>query len=196
MLKWIASGCLVIIVVIGIVAYAGYRKMQSIAAAGPTVTVGIHAPAERVFASMSHSDSIAAWFAPGTILRVTKKGQLAAGDSIILRSNRDTLGSAWVIDTVLPGQLIAMRYVALPRGTVVFRRRDSVSTAADSTLVTSTVAFTMADSLANAQGQATGVTGGLLGMSATMGTAGARIQAEMELKRLKSHIEGPPVSRP
>jgi hypothetical protein len=33
-------------------------------------------------------------------------------------------------------------------------------------------------------------------MASTMGSAGARVQAETELKRLKLRIEGAPVSRP
>ena len=194
MLKWIASGCLVIVVVVGIVMYAGYRKMQSIAAEGPAVSVAIHAPPEKVFAAMSHTDSLPIWFAAGSTIRTTRKGQLALGDSIFLRTSRDTVGSAWIIDTIVPGQVVAMRWVA--RGVVIVRRRDSLSVVGDSTLVTSTVAVAMSDSLARARDQASGVTAGVLGMSATMGMAGARLQAETELRRLKAHLEGPAVSRP
>jgi uncharacterized protein YndB with AHSA1/START domain len=197
MLKWIASGCLVIIVVIGVVVYAGYRKMRSIAAAGPSVTVAIQAPPERVFASMSHSDSLPAWFAPGTTLRTVRKGALAAGDTIFVVTPRDTAPRlAWVIDTVVPGTVIALRWVGLPNRVVIARRRDSISVAGDSTMVTSTIASLLTDSLVAARSQAGGVTGGVLEMGSTMSMAGARMQAEAELRRLKNHIEARPLSRP
>jgi uncharacterized protein YndB with AHSA1/START domain len=196
MLKWIASGCLVIILIVCVVAYAGYRKMQSIAAAGPTVTVSIHATPERVFASMSHTDSLSAWFAPGMTIRATNTGALAAGDTVFLVGRRDsTPRMAWVIDTVVPGSVVAMRWLSLPSRMVITRRRDSLSVAGDSTLVTSTIASMITDSLAAARGRAGGVGAGMLEMGTTMGIAGARMQAEAELRSLKSHIEGK-VSRP
>jgi uncharacterized protein YndB with AHSA1/START domain len=197
MLKWIASGCLIIVLVIGIVMYAGYRKMKSIAANGPSVTVGIHAAPERIFAAMSHTDSLSSWFAQGFTMHTARKGALARGDTVYLtQARRDSVArTAWVIDTVVPNQILAMRWVALSNGAVLYRRRDSLAVAGDSTMVTSTIAPAMMDSL-KARGSANGVSGGMIDMAATMGTAGARIQAEQELRRLKLHIEGAPVSRP
>lgn len=197
MLKWIASGCLVIVLVIGIVMYAGYRKMKSIAASGPSVTVAIHAAPERIFAAMSHTDSLSSWFAQGFTMRTARKGTLTRGDTIYLTQvRRDSVArTAWVVDTVVPNQVLAMRWVALSNGTVLYRRRDSLAVAGDSTMVTSTIAPAMMDSL-KARSPASGVGGGMIEMAATMGTAGARIQAEQELRRLKLHIEGAPVSRP
>ena len=197
MLKWIASGCLVIILIVCVVAYAGYRKFKSIAAAGPSVTVAIHAPPERVFATMAHTDSLSKWFAVGAGLRIPRKGLLAAGDTMFLMTRSDSLPrTAWVVDSVVPNQLMVMHWVVLQNRMVLHRRRDSLSAAGDSTRVTSTIIATMTDSLQSARSQANGVTGGLLDMASTMGSAGARIQAEQELRRLKLHIEGPPVSRP
>lgn len=197
MLKWIASGCLVIVVVIGIVMYAGYKKMQSIAAAGPSVSVGIHATPERVFASMSHTDSLPAWFAPTSTLRSAKKGALAIGDTLFLLNRRDTVGmTAWVVDTVVPNTVVAMRWVSVQNKMTITKRRDSLSLSGDSTLVTSTMSSFMSDSLAAVRSRANGVSAGVLEMGSTMSVAGARIQAEAELKRLKAHIEGAPVSRP
>ena len=197
MLKWIASGCLVIIVVVGIVTYAGYRKMQSIASAGPSVSVAIRATPERVFASMSHTDSLAGWFASGFTIRSTRKGILAAGDTLYTTARRDSQPrSAWIVDTVIPNRVVASRWVLLETGMALHRRRDSLSADGDSTRVTSTIFAAMTDSLAAARSRSSGVSGGLLDMAATMGSAGARIQAEQELRRLKLRIEGPPVSRP
>src|SRR4051812_47024275 len=197
MLKWIASGCLVIIVVIAVVMYVGDRKFETIAASGPEVTVAIKATPQRVFASMSHTDSLSSWFAIGMTLRSARQGTLAPGDTLFVTSRRDTVTrTAWVIDTVVPNKVLALRWVVLQNGMVLHRRRDSLSVAGDSTIVTSTVVAAMTDSLSAARRQTGGVTGGLIGMASTMGSAGARIQAETEFKQLKRRIEGPPVSRP
>lgn len=197
MLKWIASGCLVIIVVVCVVMYAGYRKMQSLAADGPSVTVGFAAPPDRVFASMSHTDSLPVWFAIGSTIQTTRKGPLAIGDTLYVLTRRDSIPRiAWVVDTVLPTRVIAMHWVSLPNSMVVWRRRDSVYAAGDSTFVTSTFSSLMTDSLAAARSRSKGVTGGMLEMGANMGIAAARIQAENDLRRLKLHLEGPPASRP
>ena len=197
MLKWIASGCLVIIAIVCVVMYAGYRKMKSIAAEGPSVSVGIHATPERIFASMSHTDSLGSWFAPGTTLRSTKKGALAIGDTLYMLSRRDTSGAmAWIVDTVVANQVIAMRWISVTNGMTMTTRRDSLSISGDSTLVTSTIGSFMSDSLAAAKARANGVSAGVLEMGSTMGIASSRMQAQVELKRLKSHIEGRPVSPP
>jgi len=197
MLKWIASGCLVIIVVVCVVAYAGYRKMQTIAAGGPSVTVSMAATPERVFASMSQADSLPTWFATGSTIRTTRNGALAIGDTVYLLTRRDSVPrTAWVVDTVVPGSVLAMRMIMLQNGMVFIRRRDSIYAAGDSTFVVSTVGSMVSDSLTAARNRTSGVTGGMLEMGATMGIAGARLQAEAELRRLKAHIEGPPVSRP
>ena len=198
MLKWIASGCLVIILVVCVVAYAGYRKMSSIAAAGPSVTVAIGATPQRVFASMANIDSLSTWISPGMSFQTTRKGMLTIGDTLLLQTRRDSQPrTAWVVDTVVPNSLVAMRMVVLERGGMtVYRRRDSLAAVGDSTNVTSTIVMAMMDSLNAAANQKGAVAGGLIGMASTMGSAGARMQAETELKRLKLRIEGPPVSRP
>lgn len=197
MLKWIASGCLVIVLVVCVVVYAGYRKMSAIAASGPSVTVGIKATPQRVFASLTNVDSLSTWVSPGMTFQTSRKGSLGTGDTLLLTARRDSEPrSAWVIDTIVPNTLVAMRLVVLQGGMVVYRRRDSIAVSGDSTLVTSTIVSAMMDSLTAVNGQKGGVTGGLLGMASTMGNAGARMQAEQELKRLKLRIEGPPVSRP
>jgi uncharacterized protein YndB with AHSA1/START domain len=196
MLKWIASGCLVIVVIVAILAYVGYRKMSTIADAGPSITVSMKGTPERVFASMSHSDSLPTWFAQGMTLRSTRPGQIAAGDSIFVLMRGDSVArTVWVIDSVVPNSLVVMRWIALQGAMVVQRRRDSISVAGDSTRVISTVLSTMTDSL-RARGQTGAVGGGFLDMASTLGNASARMQVEMELKRLKARIEGAPVVRP
>ena len=197
MLKWIASGCLVIILIVVVISYVTMRQMSTIAAQGPTVTVSIKAPPERVFASMSHTDSLSPWFAQGATIRPKRSGALAAGDSLFLLTRNDSVSrSAWVIDSVVPNQLVVARWVVLQNGMVMHRRRDSLSVAGDSTRVTTTIIAAMTDSIAAARSQANKVTGGMLDMASTLGTAGARLQAEQELRRLKARIESPPPVRP
>lgn len=197
MLKWVASGCLVVIVVVGVVMYAGYRKIQSVAAAGPAVTVAINGTPERVYAAMSNADSLAQWFSIGTTLRTTKSGALSIGDSVFVIARRDSAPTtAWIVDTLVPNRIVAMRWVILANGMAFSRRRDSISVVGDSTYVTSTISSMASDSLAAARARANGVTGGVMQMGATMGIASARMQAEMDLRRLKAYIEGVRPSRP
>jgi hypothetical protein len=161
--------------------------------------MGIKATPERIFASLSNVDSLSTWMSPGLEFRTSRKGALVAGDSLLLVQRRDSQPrTAWLVDTIVPNTVIAMRMVAIDRGKsmVMFRRRDSLAVSGDSTLVISTVVSTMMDSLTATAGQKGGVAGGIMDMASTMGSAGARMQAEQDLKRLKLRIEGPPVSRP
>jgi uncharacterized protein YndB with AHSA1/START domain len=196
MVKWIAGGCVVVILIVGAVMYAGYKQMSSVAAKGPTVTVGIAATPERVFASMANADSLSTWFMTGSAIRTTRKGMLVAGDSIFVQSGRDSMPTAWIIDTIVPNQLIVLHWVVPRNNMVIQRRRDSIFVVGDSTMVTGTVeASLMPDSLSAMRGRG-GVSGGIFDMASTMGVAGARMQTEQELRRLKHRIEGPPVVRP
>ena len=196
MVKWIAGGCVVVILIVGAVMYAGYKQMSAVAAKGPSVSVAIGATPERVFASMANADSLSTWFMTGSTITTKRKGMLVAGDSIFVQSGRDSMPSAWIIDSIVPNQLIVLHWVMPRNNLVIQRRRDSLSVVGDSTVVTGTVeASVITDSLAAARGQG-GVAGGIFDMASTMGVAGARIQTEQELRRLKHRIEGPPVVRP
>lgn len=192
MLKWIGGGCLVLILCVVIVMYVSYKKMSSIAAEGPAVTVSMAATPERIFTSLSDADSLSTWTLAGMSLRTSRKGQLVAGDTIFVTNRRDSVArSAWIIDTVVANVVVARRWVVLQNGMAIHRRRDSVAAAGDSTRVTSTVIAAMSDS-ANAYRGRGGVTDGLLDVATTMGTAGAKIQAEQELRMLKARIERAP----
>ena len=197
MLKWIGGGCVVVLLIVGAVMYAGFKQMSAVAAKWPSVTVAIGATPERVFASLANADSLSTWFMSGTPIRTTRKGMLAVGDSIFVQMGRDSVPSAWIIDTIVPNRLIVSHWV-MPRNNLILqRRRDSLAIVGDSTHVTGTIeASVMTDSLNAVRGRTGSVTGGLLDMASTMGQAGARMQAEQELRRLKHRIEGPPVVRP
>lgn len=192
MLKWIGGGCLVLLLCVGVVSYMGYRQMASLAAKGPSVSVAMAATPERVFATLASGDSIYTWGDPasGMSLRTTRSGPFEVGDTIFVTMRRDSVSrSVWIVDTIVPNVLIERRWVTLKGNMVLQRRRDSVAGAGDSTHVTSTITATIVDSATASRRQATGVSGGLLDMATTMGTAGARIEAEQQLRWIKAHIE-------
>ena len=197
MWKWIGGGCLLIAVLLGILAYGGYRTMANIAAKGPEVTVTIAGTPQRVFITMTHTDSMRAWHESTWGLTSTRRGMLVAGDT--LRSEGDSLKGRMlmIIDTVVPNVLFVTHAVTGRDGRefVMMRRRDSLFAVGDSTRIVSTISTMMADSAGKYAGQG-GVVGGVAGMAATMGTAGMRIGTEQELNLLKRHIEGvPPTAR-
>lgn len=196
MWKWIGGGCLLIIAIVCVVAYAGFRKMSEIADAGPAVTVMIGAPPARVFASLANADSQSTWRKGASVLRTSRKGMFVAGDTLFDVPS-DTLPSmAWVIETIVINQVIATKAISIKSGEVVLRRRDSLAVVGDSTGITSTVSMLLSDSLKAVQGRAEGMSGGVFDFAMKMGTAAMRVQAETELKALKRRIEGVPRTRP
>jgi hypothetical protein len=193
MWKWIGGGCLLIIVLLCILAYGGYRTMASIAAKGPEVTVTIAGTPQRVFAAMAHTDSMKVWHDATWNLRASRPGMVAAGDTLTSSGDPVKGRMLLIIDTVIPNQLVVTRGVAISgeRDFVTMRRRDSLFAVGDSTRIVSSTSTMMADSAGKYASQG-GVSGGVAGMAATMGTAGMRLGTEQELNLLKRHIEGPP----
>lgn len=196
MWKWIGGGCLLIIAIVCVVGYAGFRKMSQIADAGPSVTVMIGAPAGRVFASLANADSQSTWRKGSSVMRTSRKGVFVAGDTLFTVA-RDTQPSlAWVIEAIVTDELIAAKALNQRTGEVVFRRRDSLVAVGDSTRVTSTATMLLPDSLRAAQGRAEGVSEGMFDFAMKLGSAAMRMEAETELKALKRRIEGVPRTRP
>jgi hypothetical protein len=120
---------------------------------------------------------------------------LAVGDTLHERGNsRDTTAArvdGWIVDAVIPNQLLVMR--SLPNPAMNAVRRDSLARVGDSTHVTSSLVMTMSDSV---RAQATGSGAGAMKAAEKMMVAGSRLMTEMELNKLKSRIEGGPVVRP
>jgi uncharacterized protein YndB with AHSA1/START domain len=184
MLKWIASGCLVIIVIVAGVMYFGYRKMSSLAEEGPAVTVSMAATPDRVFASLANADSMSKW---RTSVRASgRAGLLRVGDTVTERDRQadstDALNMRWIVDTIVPNQLLVMRAKAQSRGNLNAVRRDSLAGVGDSTHVTSSLVLTFADSMQASSGA--GAT------ALRLMVAGMRIATEAELKMLKARLEG------
>lgn len=195
MLKWIGGGCLVLVLIVGVLMYVSYRKMSEIADEGPAVSMMIGAPPARVFASLANSDSLPTWHG-GSSSRTSRQGMLASGDTLFDTVRDSSPGRmAWIVDTVIANQLIAMRAVNLASGQILFRRRDSLTAVGDSTRVTSMASMWMMDSVAAGRARG-GVSGGIMNAATRMGVAGLRVQVQQDLERLKRRIEGTPVARP
>lgn len=191
MWKWIGGGCLLIVVLLCILAYGGYRTMASIAAKGPDVTVTIAGTPQRVFSAMAHTDSMRAWHEPQWKLTSSRSGMLVAGDTLSAPGDQVKARMLMIVDTVVPNTLIVTRAVTTREGRefVMMRRRDSLYAVGDSTRIVSSTSTMMADSAGAYAGRG-GVAGSVAGMAATMGTAGMRLGTEQELNLLKRHIEG------
>lgn len=197
MLKWV-GGCLVaLIVVVGIVMIAGYRKLKEVAAKGPAATV-IYAPAERVFASLADADSMTEWRLEGLGIRSSRTGPLRAGDSLRVQT---TMGpnrqqrSLWIVTQSAPGRVFAVEMRDDGTGQVMASRRDSlIAHGADSTTVISTFAAALVDSLRAMRADTSG--GGAADMAGMLFLSAMRVQSEAELARLKRRIEGDPEGSP
>jgi uncharacterized protein YndB with AHSA1/START domain len=186
MLKWIASGCLVLIVIAAGLMYFGYRKVSSLAEGGPAVTVAMAATPERVFASLANADSMATW--RPSVRASGRAGILRVGDTVRELDRQvdstDALIVSWVVDTIVPNQLLVMRAKASGRGNLNGTRRDSVAQVGDSTYVTSSLAMMFADSAQAAMAARNS--------AMKLMVAGMRIVTEGELKVLKARIEAGP----
>jgi uncharacterized protein YndB with AHSA1/START domain len=179
MFKWIAGGCLVLAILIGGVAYWGYRKAASFADMGPA-SVLIEASPARVFASIATAESLSTWRSFSEKPRMSRTGLLARGDSIIDQNPRNTNATMiWVIDSVVPGKLVVSHAIVgsaampLPMST----RRDSISPEGAMARLTTVVDL-------------------VPGPAANKMMLGAlRLGSQAEQEKLKWRIDGKPVGR-
>src|SRR6478672_9644900 len=117
MWKWIGGGCLLIVVLMCVLVYGSYRTMSKIAESGPAASVTMGAKPDRVFASLASADSMSTWRAPGFASRTNRRGMLVRGDTLfegIADTGRARM--VWVVDTVVPPQLLAIRGVTIADG--------------------------------------------------------------------------------
>jgi len=189
MWKWIAGGCVGLIVIVCVLLYISWQKVKEFADQGPVVTTTIGAPASHVFAAMSNIDSMRTWRIEGTVFRATQHGALSVGDTLAGQTSNNQNQVVWVVRTVALDTVIAFDGVLKTDGRRVFSRRDSVTAMGDSTRVTSIFAPFSIDSAAAAKGEK--VPSALSDFAMTAMTGGFRIQVQEELRRLKSHIEKP-----
>jgi uncharacterized protein YndB with AHSA1/START domain len=194
MLKWIASGCLVIIVIVAGVSYYGYRQMSKVANQ-PPMTVSMAATPERVFASLANLDSLSTWRSSTPVVTPGRRGMLVVGDTLRERTRSDSTTplDLWVVDSVVPNQLLGMRTLYSAGVPFTAIRRDVLVAAGDSTQVTTTMEIVLSDTL---RSQARGAAGSVMGAATKMMASGMRVASERDLKRLKDRIEGRAVVRP
>jgi uncharacterized protein YndB with AHSA1/START domain len=192
MSKWM-TGCLVILVCLAIAVWFGYRKMMSVAA-GPSPSVVIQAPAERVFASLANGDSLATWMSRGNVVSVRRHGMLVPGDTVAI-GTRQVFGgrsarARWIVSEVNPSKVLALQLRDDSTGILFATRRDSLVALGDSTRLVSDIIVSNLDSLKASRGDTNQTSRSMLQMTAKFITSAVRLESEFELKALKAHIEG------
>jgi hypothetical protein len=194
MWKWIGGILLIIVLCIVGAMWAGYRKLT---AAGDTPSIVVAGSPDRVFAALANHDSLANWWVIKGSPAPTGHGPLAVGDSLPAQTPRANGGgrlSNWIVDAIVPGKLLALSLRSGAVGMVVVVRRDSLVARGDSTEIITSVTTPMITSLQTGDsGTAPKRGAGLIGVSSKLLISAMRLQSNVELTRLKSHIEGRPV---
>jgi uncharacterized protein YndB with AHSA1/START domain len=187
------TGCLLILVVLAGMLWWGYRRMATFAPGNGPLSVGISAPPGRVFASLANGDSIGTWMAQGNVVTVKRRGPLVVGDTlrVQMRSMPGLPQRAliWTVRRVVPDKLLELEMRADTIRKVMAIRRDTLVAAGDSTFVMSTVSSPMMDSVQRTRGD-TGSKGLMLDMTSKLLVSSFRMEAKLELLRLKARVEG------
>ena len=196
MWKWL-GGCLVIVVVvIAIGVWTGYRKLSQFSGPNKPETVAIAAPPSRVFASIANADSLSVWMAERLGVRVSHHGMLVPGDTIQMNANmRFNVGkgrqaSSWVVSDVKPDQMLALEMQGDRTKGIVAQRQYNLSAKGDSTLITSFVSTPGLDSMIAHRGDTIKASDAFMSGATKLMMASLRMQAHRELQLLKAHIEG------
>ncbi|HVD62071.1 MAG TPA: hypothetical protein VNC11_14460 [Gemmatimonadaceae bacterium] len=189
------KGCLVILALLALAMWWGYRKMASVAS-GPPPDVTIHAPASRVFASLANGDSIPTWMGRGNVVLVSRHGMVLPGDTISVQLRRAFGGRferiRWIVSAVVPDKLVVLEVRSDTTGTLLGTRRDSLISMGDSTRVVSNVVVALPDSIRRAAKSDTGTKGSadaMIDMTSRMIFSAFRMESKLDLTRLKTRIE-------
>ena len=193
MWKWIVGALLVLVVAVAAFCYVAVKKITS---GGDTVTVAIAAMPEQVFAAMADPDSMETWMISGSTVSASHRGVVAVGDTLHVESGKAGRGHqqfTWIVSAVKPSQLLVLEMRDSTGLTAFATRRDSLVTSGDSTLVVSTIASPMMDSIKTERGDTGGKVGGaLLNFANKMLVSSFRLVSERELRQLKAHLEAKP----
>lgn len=193
MWKWIVGAALVIVVLLAGTCWYGYKKLTS---GGDSATVAIAATPDRVFASLANSDSMALWMGAGSKIVAPHHGLLTVGDTLHVETGtpgRSYQQYIWIVSTVTPGRLLVLQMRSDTSG-VFATRRDSLVATGDSTIIITTIASPMIDSMRTLRGDTGGKVGGaLLNFGSKVLISAFRLVSEHELKRLKARLEGQPM---
>ena len=197
MWKWIVGALLVLVVAVAGFCYVAVKK---ITAGGDTVTVTVAATPDRVFAALADPDSMQTWMMPGSLVGAAHRGPVAAGDTLHVETTgpggRGHQQFTWLVRTVKPGQLLVIEMRDSTGATAFTARTDSLVVSGDSTRIVSTIASPMMDSLKTERGDTGGKTGGaMLNFASKMLVSAFRLQSEVELRQLKTHLEEKPAAK-
>jgi uncharacterized protein YndB with AHSA1/START domain len=197
MWKWI-GGCFVLcIVIIGVAAFWGFRKVKGLMDEPSVASVTIGASPERVFASLANADSIPTWMA--TKPRIGHSGMLVVGDTFALGdspvgANKGQQSILWTVTEIKAPHLIAyrIRMDSAGTGTEFATLRDSLVARGDSTEVIATFAMPDSMSITTAAGEKKAPPAALQSMFKLM-LVGFTQMEKAQLTQLKERIEGKPV---
>ena len=184
MLKWI-GGCLIVaVILIAGGSFFAMRKMRESLSPDGSARVAIHAPPERVFASLSSADSAASYMAAGNKVTTSRHGPFQVGDSIRVEI-RAAFGKPqpmiWVVKEIIPDQKMVFELGAVGATGMSATRRDSLFAKGDSTIVTSRFATPLPDSAKSSS---------TIDLMRTV----FQIASKLELESLKARIEGSPAT--
>ncbi len=181
MLKWLGGCAVVAVILIVGGAYFAMRTVRESLSPDGSARVAIHAPPERVFASLASADSVATYTSAGNKVTVNRTGPLQVGDSIRTEL-RTTLGMKtqpmiWIVKEIVPNQKIVFQMGAMGSKAPGAIKSDSLFAKGDSTIVVGRLAVQLPDS---SKADAT---------SDMMNTM-FQMQSKLELESLKIRIEG------
>jgi uncharacterized protein YndB with AHSA1/START domain len=196
MWKWLGGCLLVVVVVIAIGVWTGYRKLSQFSGPNKPETVAIAAPASRVFASIANADSLSSWMAERLGVRVSHHGMLVPGDTIQMNANlrfnvgRGREANSWVVSEVKPDQMLALEMRGDTSKRLVAQRLYNLTAKGDSTLITSAVSTPGLDSMLAHRGDTIKAGDVFISGATKLMMSSLRMQAHRELQLLKAHIEG------
>lgn len=128
-------------------------------------------------------------------MTASRHGIVAAGDTVHITSgSRGTSQQnvSWVVGDMTPGRVLVLEIRNDSTGMTLASRRDSLVARADSTVVVSTIAAPMMESLRAQRGDTGGKLGGaVLDLGSKIMVSAFRALSEQDLRRLKARIEGP-----
>jgi uncharacterized protein YndB with AHSA1/START domain len=195
MWKWLGGCLVVVLVVIAIGVYNGYRKLSQFSGPNKPETVTIGAPVPRVFASLANADSLSSWMAERMGVRAGHHGMLVRGDTLQVGANmRFNIGKGeatrWIVSDVTPNELLALELRSDSSKRLVALRQFNLSAKGDSTLITSAVSTPGLDSMLARHRDTIKASDAFLSGASKLMMSSLRMQAHRELQLLKAHIEG------
>jgi uncharacterized protein YndB with AHSA1/START domain len=194
MWKWLGGCLLVIVVLVAGAVIWGYRTMKESLGPDGSASVMIAATPARVFASIANGDSAATWMAQGSVVLPSRHGPLMKGDTLRIESRTPVAAQEamiWTVTDLVPDQLLAMELRSRKSGGIFATRVATIAAVGDSTRVETIVASPMVDST-KAAGSKPGAksSGGFNEVAPDLMLSMFRMQAKLELLRLKARIEG------